>query len=395
MTETAPANVARAELGSTSGESPPPQHYWARFARQPLARHLAVALFGAVVLYFVTSALSPYNNVLVGEIALYVVALAGLSVLTGTSGQISLGQGAFMAVGAYTVALLMNHTQMSFILELLAAIGAAAALGLLIGISATRLKGPYLAGVTLLLALALPPIADKWSSTFGGDQGLTTTVPSAPGNINPEQWLAWIELAGALITLVLLANLLTSRFGRSFRAVRDDEVAASLAGVHVARTKVTAFVVSAACAGLAGAFLGLSTGVVSTGEFPLTLSIELLAAMVLAGAGSLIGMWWGAILLVYVPQWSTSLSGDFNLGAGMSAYLATIIFGVVLIVVMIAAPTGIQGGLRWAWEHVGKASKDWLAARVAGPGRARAHSAQLPSNRGDHQSAPVHDSLNQ
>ncbi len=292
---------------------------WARLPRQPLARHLLLAVLGAVLLYFITSALSPYNNVLVGEIALYLIALAGLSLLTGTSGQISLGQGAFMAVGAYTVALLMTHTQMNFFLELLASIGAAATLGLIIGISATRLKGPYLAGVTLLLALALPPIADKWSATFGGDQGLITTVPTAPGNINPEQWLAWIELAGALISLVLLANFLASRFGRSLRAVRDDEVAASLSGVHVARAKVIAFVVSAACAGLAGAFLGLSTGVVSTGEFPLTLSIELLAAMVLAGAGSLFGMWWGAILLVYVPQWSTSLSGDFGLGAGTSA----------------------------------------------------------------------------
>ena len=94
-----------------------------------------------MVLYFITSALSAYNNVLVGEIALYLVALAGLSLLTGTSGQISLGQGAFMAVGAYTVALLMTHTQMNFFLELLAAIGSAAVLGLIIGISATRLKG--------------------------------------------------------------------------------------------------------------------------------------------------------------------------------------------------------------------------------------------------------------
>jgi branched-chain amino acid transport system permease protein len=344
---------------------------WARLPRQPLARHLLLAVLGAVVLYFITSALSPYNNVLVGEIALYLIALAGLSLLTGTSGQISLGQGAFMAVGAYTVALLMTHTQMNFFLELLASVGAAGTLGLIIGISATRLKGPYLAGVTLLLALALPPIADKWSATFGGDQGLTTTVPTAPGNINPEQWLAWIELAGALITLVLLANFLTSRFGRSFRAVRDDEVAASLSGVHVARTKVIAFVVSAACAGLAGAFLGLSTGVVSTGEFPLTLSIELLAAMVLAGAGSLFGMWWGALLLVYVPQWSTSLSGDFGLGAGTSAYLATIIFGVVLIVVMIAAPTGIQGGLRWVWESV---VKEWAAVHMGGAGSSPASS---------------------
>ncbi|HTW10794.1 MAG TPA: branched-chain amino acid ABC transporter permease [Acidimicrobiales bacterium] len=320
---------------------------------------MTLALLGALALAVVTSSLSPYNNVLVGEIAVYLIALAGLSLLTGTSGQISLGHGAFMAVGAYTVALLMNHTQLNFVVELLAATGAAAVLGLVVGISASRLSGPYLAGVTLLLALALPPIADKWSTTFGGDQGLTTTVPTAPGNINPEEWLAWIELAGALITLVLLANLLASRFGRSFRAVRDNEVAAALSGVNVARTKATAFVVSAACAGLAGAFLGLSTGVVSTGEFPLTLSVQLLAAMVLSGAGSLIGMWWGAILLVYVPQWSTSLSSQFSLGAGTSAYLATIIFGAVLIVVMIAAPTGIQGGLRWVWDRL---TKNWLAA---------------------------------
>jgi branched-chain amino acid transport system permease protein len=367
MTETAPLPVEGRELRPSGGTSAAPRARRTLFPRQPLLRHLALALIGAVVLYFITSALSPYNNVLVGEIALYLIALAGLSLLTGTTGQISLGQGAFMAVGAYTAALLMTHTHVNFFLELLAAIAAAAVLGAAIGISATRLRGPYLAGLTLLLALALPPIADKWSATFGGDQGLTTIVPNAPGSVNPEQWLAWIELSGALVTLVLLANLLSSRFGRSFRAVRDDEVAASLSGVHVARTKVTAFVVSAACAGLAGAFLGLSTGVVSTGEFPLTLSIELLAAMVLAGAGSLFGMWWGAILLVYVPQWSTSLSGDFGLGAGTSAYLATIIFGVVLIVVMIGAPTGIQGGLRRVWEQV---RKERFIARVLEPGRA-------------------------
>jgi branched-chain amino acid transport system permease protein len=217
--------------------------------------------------------------------------------------------------------------------------------------------------MTLLFALALPPIADKWSNTFGGDQGLNTTVPTAPGSLSAEEWLAWIQIAGALITLVLLANLLHSRYGRSLRAVRDDEIAASLAGIHVARTKVLAFVISAGCAGLAGAFLGLSTAVVNTGEFPLPLSIQLLAAMVLGGTGTLMGMWWGAILLVYLPQWSTSLSGHFNLGSGANAYLATIIFGAVLIVTMIAAPNGIQGGLRWVWHRTGHR----LVPATAGP----------------------------
>ncbi len=319
--------------------------------RQPLVRHLLFAAMAGAVLYVVTARLSSYNDYQVGEIGAYVVALVGLSLLTGLNGQISLGHGAFMAVGAYTMALLMNHTASNFILELLAAAGVAAAAGLVIGLPATRLKGPYLAGMTLLFALAVPSIADKWPNTFGGDQGLTTTVPTAPGSLGAEQWLADIQIAAALIVMVLLANLLSSRFGRAFRAVRDDEIAASLSGIHVARTKVTAFTISAGCAGLGGALLALSTGVVNTGEFPLTLSIQLLAAMVLGGTGTLIGMVWGGILLVYLPQWSTSLSSHFSLGSGANAYLATIIFGVVLIVAMIAAPTGIQGGLRWVWSH--------------------------------------------
>jgi len=327
-----------------------------RLPRQPLLRHLPVAIAAGAVLYVVTLRLSSYDDYQVGEIAAYIVALLGLSLLTGANGQISLGHGAFMAVGAYTMALLMNHTQSNFVLELVAAAGVAAAAGLVLGLPATRLKGPYLAGMTLLFALAVPSVADKWPATFGGDQGLITTVPNAPGSLSAEEWLTQIQIAVALVVMVLVANLLWSRFGRAFRAVRDDEIAASLAGIHVARTKVTAFAISAGCAGLGGALLSLSTGVVNTGEFPLTLSIQLLAAMVLGGTGTLFGMVWGGVLLVYTPQWSTSLSSDFNLGAGANAYLATIIFGLVLIVAMIAAPNGIQGGLRWLWgrrPHLG------------------------------------------
>ncbi len=323
-----------------------------RLPRQPLLRHLLFAVPAGAVLWYVTTQLSAYDNYQVGEIASYVIALVGLSLLTGVNGQFSLGNGAFMAVGAYTLALLQNHTAGNFVLELLAATGAAAAAGVVLGLPATRLKGPYLAGVTLLFALAVPSIADKWPATFGGDQGLTTTVPTAPGSLGSEEWLAWIQLLAALVVMVLVGNVLRSRFGRAFRAVRDDEIAASLAGIHVARTKVMAFAISAGCAGLGGALLVLSTGVVSTGEFPYPLSIQLLAAMVLGGTGTLVGMVWGGILLVYMPQWSTSISSDFNLGAGANAYLATIIFGMVLIVAMIAAPNGIQGGLRWAWGRI-------------------------------------------
>jgi branched-chain amino acid transport system permease protein len=316
-----------------------------------MLRHLSLAVVAGAVLWYVTTRLSSYNNYQVGEIASYIVVLAGLSLLTGANGQFSLGHGGFMAVGAYTLGLFMTHTGTNFVLELLAAAGVAAAAGVVIGLPATRLKGPYLAGMTLLFALAIPGIADKWSNIFGGDQGLTVSAPTAPGSLDQEQWLAWIQILCALIVLTLLANVLWSRYGRAFRAVRDDEIAASLVGIHVARTKVLAFAVSAGCAGLGGALYALSTGVVNTGQFPLTLSIQLLAAMVLGGTGTLIGMIWGGILIVYLPQWSTSLSSDFNLGSGANAYLATIIFGLVLIAAMLAAPNGIQGGLRWLWAH--------------------------------------------
>jgi len=339
-----------------------PERRWLRRLRlpvQPMARHLLMAGGGALGFYLLTSALSPYDDFQIGEIALFAVALAGLSVLTGGNGQISLGHGALMAVGAYTIALEMTHTHINFVVELLVSIATATAVGVVVGIPATRLKGPYLAGMTLILAVGLPLLADKYSGTFGGDQGLTTTPPTAPGSVNPEEWLAWIEIIGALVTLVLLANLMKSRFGRAFRAVRDDEISAALAGVNVARTKVLAFGVSATCAGLAGAFLAVSTGVVNTGEFPLSLSIGILAGMVLGGAGSLMGVWWGAIVLVYLPQWSTSLSNAFNLGSGVAAYLATMIYGVVLIVVMLLAPSGVQGGLRRAGLQLQTTLQRW------------------------------------
>jgi branched-chain amino acid transport system permease protein len=348
-----------------------------RLPRQPLVRHLLVAVVGGAVLYLVSITLSSYNDYELGLIALYVVAIAGLSVLTGVSGQISLGQGAFMAVGAYTLALLQTHTSAGMVLQLLAAAAASAVAGLVIGIPATRLRGPYLAGMTLIFALALPFLSDQYSSVFGGDQGLPTIPPSPPGSIDPERWLAWIQLLGALIVLVLLANLLSSRFGRAFRAVRDDEVAASLAGVHVARTKVIAFMVSAACAGLAGAFLALSTGIVNTGEFPLSLSIFLLAGMVLGGTGTLMGAWWGAILVVYLPnQWSQSIAGDLGLNHLVSANLAVIIFGALLIMIMLLAPAGIQGAVRWVAARLARLFTPRAKAPGASP---EAHPADVPS----------------
>lgn len=322
-----------------------------RMPTQPLLRHGALGLVSALGLYVLTLEVSPFNDFQIAQIGIYAMAIAGLSLLTGWNGQISLGHGAFMAVGAFTTAELNIHTSIPLALELLAGAGAAGVSGLLLGVVAARLRGPYLAGVTLTFALALPAIAVKYSGVLGGEEGLTLNPLTSPGTVNAYLWLSWIVLLCALVTTVLLANLHRSHFGRAFRAVRDDEVAASLAGINVARTQVLAFVISAACAGVAGSLLGLAVGNAGPQSFEVTLSVSLLAGMVVGGTGSLFGAWVGATVLVYVPQLSSSLSSSLHLATAVKSNLALGFYGVVLIVVMIAAPGGVQGGLRALWAH--------------------------------------------
>jgi branched-chain amino acid transport system permease protein len=317
-----------------------------RLPNQPMLRHLTLAISGGALLFVLTTVLSSFNDYQVAQIGVYAVALAGLTLLTGANGQISLGNGAFMAVGAYGAGLLLAHTDVPIAVALLLAVAVGAVAGVVIGIPASRLRGPYLAGMTLALAVGLPSMVTKFSSVFGGDQGLSIAPPTPPNGVDPERWLAWIVLLCVVIVLVLLGNLMRSRFGRAFRAVRDDEVAASLVGISVARTQVLAFAVSAGCAGLAGGLFGLTIGGANPDAFNVQLSISLLAGVVLGGTGSLFGVWWGAVLLVYVPQWATSVAGTLNLQTGQSSNLALLFYGVVLVVVMLAAPGGLQGGIR-------------------------------------------------
>ena len=175
-----------------------------------------------------------------------------------------------------------------------------------VGAAATRLRGPYLAGATLAFAVGLPALADKYPSTFGGENGLTINPPTPPsflGSSFPlERWEAWIACAGALVVLFVLYNLIHSGAGRSLRAVRDNEIAASLCGLRVGRTQTAAFVISAACAGLGGGLLAVVLQLAQPGAFPLQLSLSLLTGIVLGGLGSLAGAVWGAAVLVMLPN---------------------------------------------------------------------------------------------
>jgi branched-chain amino acid transport system permease protein len=225
---------------------------------------------------------------------------------------------------------------------------ASAATGAIVGVAAARLRGPYLAGVTLMLGVALPFLAYVYPSTLGGDQGLNVvyTQPAFLGaNFPLTRWQAWISSAVALVVLVLLANLGRSRVGRNWRAVRDDEVAAALAGINVAQARVLAFVVSAACAGLAGALLAIITALVAPGAFTITLSIALLTGAVIGGLGTLLGAIWGSLVIVLVPVYATDVATSHGLSTTVASNIPVAAYGVVLILVMLIFPQGIQGGV--------------------------------------------------
>jgi branched-chain amino acid transport system permease protein len=320
-----------------------------RRPRLTLTRSLGLVLLAAVVLALVSEALSSYNDLQLANGAYYFAVLAGLTLLTGLSGQISLGHGALMAVGAYTVALLIGNEHWPVLAALIAAVGTSAIVGVLVGAAATRLRGPYLAGVTLAFAVGLPALAGKYPSTFGGANGLVINPPTPPSwlgqSFSLERWEAWIACAGALVVLFAIYNLLHSAVGRSLKAMRDDEIAASLCGLRVARLQTLAFVVSAACAGLAGGLLTLVLQLAAPGAFPLGLSLALLTGVVLGGLGSILGAIWGAALLVLLPIWSNDIAHSFSFSTNVTNNLPLAIYGLVLILAMLLWPSGLQGAL--------------------------------------------------
>jgi branched-chain amino acid transport system permease protein len=332
-----------------------------------LLRHLLVLVLGAVGAVILLEITDPFTNSQLATLSYYAIAAGGLTVLTGLNGQISLGHGALMAVGAYTAALLLQQDRgddpvIPLPLILLVSMAVATVVGALVGVAAARLHGPYLAGATLALAVGLPGLAIYFHDTFGGEQGMSVTVPAPPeawesfidavsgNNPSATKWNAYVGAICLLLTYFLLANLVRSRIGRTWRAVRDHEVAAELAGINLGAWRVLAFVVSAAAAGLAGGVLALVVRLAAPGAFTLVLSLALLTAIVIGGLGSLLGALLGSALLVFLPPFVTDIgTGVFDLNSTEAAQMAPFVYGIVLIVAMIFAPAGFVGTIRMRW----------------------------------------------
>lgn len=297
--------------------------------------------------------LVPFRTFQLALAMIYAVALLGLNVLVGHTGQISLGHGAFFAVGAYTSAVLMDRSDTPYFATLPVAAAVAFALGFALGIPALRLRGLYLALVTLAIAIFLVPLLKRFESVTGGSMGLTLTKPAPPvwTGLAEDQWLYFLALLVTVVSFVLVAGLLRSRVGRALHAIRDNEIAAEVMGVRLAFYKTLAFACGAMLAGAAGCVYTWVIGFVSPDSFAVGLSITLLAGLVVGGLGGHWGPLLGGLFVMYVP----SFAQDLNQAA------PGVIFGLLIIAVMYLAPNGLAGLLgrmaRWL-EHLVRKGKN-------------------------------------
>lgn len=272
------------------------------------------------------------------QVFIYAIALLGLNILTGYNGQISLGHGAFYALGAYTGAIMMDRWNVGYGWTIPAAGALCLVVGFLFGIPALRLEGLYLALATFALALAVPQILKYFEHWTGGSQGIVLSKPEAPLHLplNPDQWLYFLTLAVLIVLFVLAGNLLRGRTGRAIVAIRDNPIAAEAMGVNTALYKSLTFGVSAAYTGVAGALSALAIAFVAPDAFNIFLSLSFLVGIVIGGLASVAGAILGALFIQFVPNWAQDIS--------KAAPWA--IYGVFLIVFMYAMPRGVAGAGR-------------------------------------------------
>jgi branched-chain amino acid transport system permease protein len=298
----------------------------------------------ALALPFVASS---YHTFQFTQVIVYAIALMGLNLLTGYNGQISLGHGAFYAIGAYVTAVLVSKFDVPYWATVPAAGAVCLGAGFLFGLPALRLEGLYLALATFALALVTPQILkfkdfDSWT---GGVQGILIDKPDAPFKLplDGDQWLYFFCLAIAVPLFWAARNLVRGRVGRAIVAIRDHPIAAGTMGVDTAIYKSLTFGVSAFYTGVAGSLGGIVTGFVAPDSFQILLSLYLLVGIVVGGLASISGAFFGALFIEFVPTYSDQLT---DLLGDRAKALPWAVFGLLLILFMYLMPTGVTGMLR-------------------------------------------------
>jgi len=276
-------------------------------------------------------------------VATYALAITSIILLTGYSGQLSLGQSALMAVGAYAGALTIFNAGLHPVIGLFMATLVAGIFGLILGLIAARLTGPYLAGTTLALAISLPTLANQFP-ILGAEEGIVFDVGLPPARFGEDfsqyKWFFWISCLASLIMVWFIANLLSTKYGRTFRALRDNPIAAELSGINVGRLKVTAFAISSGVAGLSGGLLVMLISGVSPSAFPLSLSFALLGGAVVTGLYNLKGVILGGLVLVAIPEIADSLVSRIGGSEGFITILPGFLVSALLILAVVFTPNG-------------------------------------------------------
>jgi branched-chain amino acid transport system permease protein len=297
-----------------------------------MTRRLATLVSIAVVvavLCLLPFILSDYNVGLVAQVGIFFIAVLGLNILTGYTGQISIGHGAFMMIGGYTTAVMSRDHHTNLIVTMLVAFAICFVVGVLLGLPALRLSGPYLALATFAFAVSVPQLPLEWSNFLGGRDGVETSQTVS------NSWLYGVSWAASAILLVLAWLILRGRIGRAFRAVRDSEIAAVASGVELPVYKTLSFGISAAFCGVAGSLFVLATnGFAEPSEFGILLSLEILIGAAVAGLGSLWGILAGAAFIGLLPNVSSSVP---VIG---STHGQDVVFGAAVILVMLLLPGG-------------------------------------------------------
>lgn len=265
----------------------------------------------------------------------YSVAAIGLNLITGYAGQISLGHNAFFALGAYTGALSAIHLGVHYTVSVLIAAVVTFVIGFLAGFPAQRLKGLYLALITLVLAVSVSPMIKHFKAYTGGMSGLTIDRPRAPTwiGVGQDVWVYYVVLAFAAACFVLARNLFAGSTNRALTAVRQAPLAAASLGVDVNGYKVLIFGIGSMLAGVGGALFNFSIGFIAPDSFNLLLSVSFLAAIVVGGLGTIWGALIAGVFLQFVPSYASDISEA----------LAGAVYGGLLIVCMFFMPKGIVG----------------------------------------------------
>ncbi|MBV9170662.1 MAG: branched-chain amino acid ABC transporter permease [Chloroflexi bacterium] len=325
---------------------------------------LAVLVLAALVALAIPFVASGFQTLEFAYALIFAIAILGLNLLTGFSGQISLGHGAFMAIGAFTTAIGVHTLKWPYAATIPLAALLCAALGWIIGIAAGRLEGIYLGLATFALGVATPDILKKQTSLTGGVKGITLSPVVSPiPALSDDQFFYLLCLFITLVLFLLARNILGDRTGRAWRAVRDGELAASAFGVNVGYYKALAFALSAAYAGIAGSLYGLATAFVSTDAFPFQLSIALLVGAVVGGIGTIGGALIGGLLNEFLPIYSQQLLLPVSKPLANAAPGA--VQGLLLLIVLGVARGGVAGLLSDAYRRIGAARESSERASAA------------------------------